>query len=143
MTQHNARIGLLLVLAAAAFTGTPARAAAQDAAGAASMPPGVAVRTLDNGKKVLADAKGMTLYTYQRDSAGKSNCTGRCVANWPPLMAADNAVPMGSWTVVTRDDGKKMWAYKTMPLYTFARDAKPGDITGDGAASGAWKIAVP
>jgi predicted lipoprotein with Yx(FWY)xxD motif len=110
---------------------------------AAHMPAGVTVRTLENGTKVFADAKGMTLYTFARDSAGQSNCNGRCAENWPPLMAAENAMAMGDWTIVTREDGSKMWAYKSMPLYTFRRDAKPGDATGEGMANGAWKVAVP
>jgi predicted lipoprotein with Yx(FWY)xxD motif len=42
-----------------------------------------------------------------------------------------------------RDDGKKMWAYKGKPLYTFKKDAAPGDINGDGFLNGAWHIAKP
>jgi predicted lipoprotein with Yx(FWY)xxD motif len=29
-----------------------------------------------------------------------------------------------------------------MPLYTWAKDQKPGDKTGDGMANGAWKVAM-
>jgi predicted lipoprotein with Yx(FWY)xxD motif len=46
-------------------------------------------------------------------------------------------------TVVVRDDGKKMWAYKGKPLYTFKKDAAPGDINGDGFLNGAWHLATP
>ena len=46
-------------------------------------------------------------------------------------------------SVVTRDDGKKMWAYKGKPLYTFAKDTKAGDTNGDGFLNGAWHIAKP
>jgi predicted lipoprotein with Yx(FWY)xxD motif len=35
------------------------------------------------------------------------------------------------------------WAYKGKPLYTFAKDTKPGDTTGDGFLNGAWHIAKP
>jgi predicted lipoprotein with Yx(FWY)xxD motif len=62
--------------------------------------------------KALVDAKGMTLYTFDKDAAGKSMCNGPCAENWPPLMASADAKPMGDWTVVTRDDGKTMWAYE-------------------------------
>ncbi|HUM18196.1 MAG TPA: hypothetical protein VL086_21070, partial [Candidatus Nitrosotalea sp.] len=34
--------------------------------------------------EVLTDAQGMTLYTYDKDTAGKSNCTGECAEYWPP-----------------------------------------------------------
>jgi predicted lipoprotein with Yx(FWY)xxD motif len=92
--------------------------------------------------KALVDAKGMTLYTFDRDSAGKSACNGQCAQNWPPLMAPANAAASGDWSVVTRDDGSKQWAYKGKPLYTWARDAKPGDVTGDGV-NNIWHVAAP
>lgn len=94
--------------------------------------------------KSLVDAKGMTLYIFDRDTtAGKSACNGPCATNWPPLMAAADAAASGDWTVITRDDGGKQWAYKTKPLYTWKNDAKPGDVTGDGFANNAWHIAAP
>ncbi|ODT08404.1 MAG: hypothetical protein ABS58_02620 [Mesorhizobium sp. SCN 65-20] len=90
--------------------------------------------------KVYTDAKGMTLYTYDKDSAGKSACNGDCAKNWPPLMAAADAKDEGEWTVVTRDDGSKMWAYEGKPLYTFVQDKKAGDVTGEGKG-GVWHVA--
>lgn len=92
--------------------------------------------------KVLVDSKGMTLYTFDRDAVGKSNCSGQCAQNWPPFMAASGATPSGDWTVVTREDGARQWAYKGMPLYTWAKDAKPGDVTGDGV-NNVWHLAQP
>ena len=92
--------------------------------------------------KSLVDVNGMTLYTFDRDAKGKSNCNGACATNWPPLMAGADAKASGDWTVVTRDDGGKQWAYKGKPLYEFAKDTKPGDVTGDGVNS-VWHIAAP
>ncbi len=110
------------------------------AAFAQAMPAKVA----DTAKgKAYVDAKGMTLYTFDKDSAGKSACNGPCAINWPPLMATADAKAAGDWTVVTRDDGSKMWAYKGKPLYTFKNDAKAGDTNGDGFLNGAWHIAKP
>ena len=57
--------------------------------------------------------------------------------------APADAKPMGDWTIVTRDDKTRQWAYKGRPLYTWIKDAKPGDTSGDGMAMGAWKVAVP
>lgn len=93
---------------------------------------------------VLTGANGMTLYTFDRDEAGsgKSVCNGPCATNWPPLMAADADKSMGDYTVVTRDDGKKQWAYKGKPLYFWVRDAKPGDKTGEGF-NNVWRLARP
>jgi predicted lipoprotein with Yx(FWY)xxD motif len=53
-----------------------------------------------------------------------------CVQNWPPVFAGDDAKPVGRWTVVTRKDGRKQWAYDGMALYTSVLDQKPGDAIG-------------
>ncbi len=81
---------------------------------------------------VLVDTKGMTVYTYDNDAAnsGKSACTGGCAQNWPPVMAGD-AKLAAPYSTVTRDDGSKQLAYKGKPLYTFVKDKKAGDKTGD------------
>ncbi len=93
--------------------------------------------------KALADAKGMTLYTFDKDAGGKSACNGQCAVNWPPLAASGGVSGMGDWSVVTRDDGSKQWAYKGKPLYTFVKDTKPGDVVGDGFNNNVWHIAAP
>src|SRR5262249_15898841 len=70
---------------------------------------------------------------YDRDTtAGKSSCNGNCATNWPPLMAAADAKADGAWTVITRDDGGKQWAYKGKPLYFWKDDKKAGDAEGGG-----------
>jgi len=92
--------------------------------------------------KTFVDAKGMTLYTFDKDADGKSACNGKCAENWPPLMAEGDAMDMGEWTVITRDDGSKQWAYDGKPLYAWIKDAKPGDVTGDGF-NGVWHVAQP
>jgi predicted lipoprotein with Yx(FWY)xxD motif len=93
--------------------------------------------------KTLVDAKGMTLYIYDRDTAAdKSSCNGNCATNWPPLMASADSKPTGAWTVITRDDGGKQWAYKGKPLYFWKDDKKAGDAEGDGR-NNVWHIAAP
>jgi predicted lipoprotein with Yx(FWY)xxD motif len=110
-------------------------------AGAALAAP---AKTGDSAKgKVLTDAKGMTLYTFDKDAGGKSACNGPCAGNWPPLMATASDKAEGGYTVVKRDDGSMQWAYKGKPLYTWKNDKKAGDITGDGFLNGAWHIAQP
>ncbi|MEJ2375992.1 MAG: hypothetical protein P8Y53_08385 [Pseudolabrys sp.] len=93
--------------------------------------------------KVLTNMHGMTLYTFAKDKNGKSACNGKCVKNWPPLMASAGAKASGKYSVITRANGKKQWAYKGKPLYTWKNDKKPGDITGNGLLHGAWHIAKP
>jgi len=110
-------------------------------AGAAIAAP---TKTGDSAKgKVLTDAKGMTLYTFDKDAGGKSACNGACAGNWPPLMAAASDKADGSYTVIKRNDGLMQWAYRGKPLYTWKNDKKAGDITGDGFLNGAWHIAQP
>jgi predicted lipoprotein with Yx(FWY)xxD motif len=91
---------------------------------------------------VLATPQGMTLYTFDKDTVGMSACTGPCAENWPPFKAPADAMAHDAWTVVTRDDGARQWAYKGKPLYTWAKDMKPGDTTGEGVKD-VWHAARP
>jgi len=89
-------------------------------------------------KPVYADAKGMTLYVFDKDvEAGKSACGGDCAKAWPPLVAPAEARAFGDWSVVARDDGARQWAFKGKPLHTSAKDTKLGEANGNGA-DGAW-----
>ncbi len=93
----------------------------------------------------LTDTAGKTLYTFDRDVAasGKSVCNGPCAGNWPAFAAPADATTSGDYTVVTRDDGAKQWAFRGKPLYTFAKDTKAGDRIGDGFNNNVWHIARP
>jgi len=101
--------------------------------------------TLGKTKKgtVLADARGMTLYYFDRDDSGnKSNCEGKCTEKWLPLAAEKNAQPSGDFTVIVRKDGSRMWAYRYRPLYTSGDDKAPGDTNGFDPQN-LWHIARP
>lgn len=101
-------------------------------------PPVVRVKT--PAGEAYADANHMTLYTFDRDTPGVSNCNGACAANWPPLLAPANAVPAGDFTAIRRKDGTYQWALNGKPLYTWVKDRNPGDMTGDGVG-GVWHVA--
>jgi predicted lipoprotein with Yx(FWY)xxD motif len=116
-----------------AFTGT---AVAQTNI---ATPPVVKVATTGSSS-MLTGANGMTLYTEDTDTNGKSVCNGPCAQNWPPLTAAADAKAVGDFTIITRDDGTLQWAYKSKPLYFWKSDKVPGDVTGDGVA-GRWHTA--
>lgn len=105
----------------------------------ASMAPPPA-KALDGA--LVGAANSMTLYTFDKDGGGKSMCNGPCATNWPPLMAAADAMASGDWSIVTRDDGSKQWAFKGKPLYFWVKDGKPGDRTGDGFNK-VWHLATP
>jgi predicted lipoprotein with Yx(FWY)xxD motif len=85
---------------------------------------------------VLADAAGRTVYTFDKDAPGKSNCSGGCLAAWPAFMAKDGASAKGDFTLIDAAGGKQ-WTVKGMPLYYFAGDSKPGERNGDGSG-GVW-----
>jgi len=53
-----------------------------------------------------------------------------CAQEWPPVLAANDAKPVGDFTIVVRKDGTKQWAYKELALYTSFLDKKPGDTWG-------------
>lgn len=93
---------------------------------------------------VLTNSAGMTLYTFDKDpaDAGKSVCVDDCAAKWPPLIAAAGEKADGSYSIINRNDGAKQWAYKGKPLYTWFKDQKPGDTTGDGV-NNVWRTAKP
>ena len=90
---------------------------------------------------VLVDSRGMTLYTFDKDPAGsgKSVCNAACAGVWPPLTASAGGAAGGEFAVITRDDGNKQLAHKGRPLYLYAPDQKPGDMTGDNSG-GVWHV---
>jgi len=110
---------------------------------AAAHAPQAAIHTVTiDGGKIYTDTKGMTLYTFDKDSKGVSNCNDGCAVKWPPLMAPAKAEGMGQFSVITRSDGSKQWAVDGMALYTWFKDKKTGDTTGDGV-KGVWHVAKP
>lgn len=93
--------------------------------------------------KILTNDKGMTLYTFAKDSKGKSACNGKCAHNWPPLLVSAGEKGGKGYTKIKRNDGKMQWAYRGKPLYTFIKDKKVGETIGDGLLNGAWHVAKP
>lgn len=120
MKIHNFVLALLASASLAAFAAAPAM--------------------VSNG--MLTGSNGMTLYTFDKDGGGKSACNGPCAANWPPLLAMDGDTAGSDYSIISRDDGKKQWAFKGKPLYYWGKDQKPGDTTGDGFNS-VWHVAKP
>jgi predicted lipoprotein with Yx(FWY)xxD motif len=98
--------------------------------------PTVRVATKEGLGKFLTDGKGMTLYLLTKDPPGKSTCDGPCEGVWPVFYAEKVAPAEGlkasDFSVIPREDGKKQTGYKGIPLYYYVKDAKPGDVTGQG-----------
>jgi predicted lipoprotein with Yx(FWY)xxD motif len=132
---------LLVAGCAWAIHVAPSSAQGRGAAAETALPTGIQSATLADGTRMLTNAKGMTLYTFLKDTAQQSNCNDACAVQWPPVAAA-GAPPGDAWTIITRADGSTQWAYRGKPLYGWVKDTRPGDITGEGVANGAWKIAA-
>jgi predicted lipoprotein with Yx(FWY)xxD motif len=114
-----------------------------DAPDAIASPDGVTVQRLANADgEIFVDQNGMTLYTSDADAAaGKPVCDGTCIKTWKPLLAGELAKPIGDWSLATRTDGTRQWAYRGRPLYAFSGDAKAGDVRGQYAGK-QWRPAT-
>ena len=92
--------------------------------------------------------KHLTVYLFEGDKAGVSNCTGACPSVWPPVVGtpqAQGAAMSADLGTITRSDGRKQVTYKGHPLYLFTKDGDSGDAYGEGAkAFGAdWYTLAP
>ena len=76
---------------------------------------------------VLVAGNGDTLYTYDKDTPDKSNCTGACAAIWPPAEVGPGAEAKGDFSIMTRPSGTRQWAYKgqaALHLYVGRRSGR-------------------
>ncbi len=94
--------------------------------------------------KFLADANGISLYVFTKDTKDTSNCYGKCETAWPPLLETGaptlgDGVDMSLIGSTVRKDGSVQVTYDGMPLYYFAADKKAGDIAGQGVGS-VWYV---
>lgn len=101
----------------------------------------VQVANTPNGD-ILTNEAGMSLYVFDKDAQGLSNCNDQCAANWPPLAAGADDQAEGDYGIVTRTDGSLQWSYKGQPLYLWSKDQAAGDTTGDGFKD-VWHLAKP
>ena len=108
-------------------------------------PGGIVIHTDETGSFLIAP-NGSSLYTFDNDEPGISNCTGECIANWPAFSTEEQLTGgqgvAGTFDTLTRDDGSLQVTYNDAPLYLFAGDAAPGDTNGDGVG-GVWHLAAP
>ncbi|MGO8959621.1 MAG: hypothetical protein ACLQFR_19975 [Streptosporangiaceae bacterium] len=111
---------------------------------------GAVIKTESTSKgTVLATAQGKTIYWFVIDTPTKSNCNGSCTTYWPPVLgkpsaAAGSTLPKAFGTI-TRSDGKVQATYDGHPLYTYAADSGPGQVSGNGlnVSGGLWWAMTP
>lgn len=88
--------------------------------------------TVSGDPATRQDHDGRTLYSFDNDTTGVSNCNDACADMWPPLYADKGAADYDTLSIVTRADGTTQWAYDSRPLYLYSGDSVVGDVTGDG-----------
>lgn len=88
---------------------------------------------------MVTDSKGMTLYTFDKDTGGQPSCYDDCATKWSPYLGKEGDAKTEGWTLVKRTDGTMQWAYDGKPVYFFKGDAKSGDMAGDGMG-GVWHV---
>lgn len=98
--------------------------------------------------QIVVDGEGMSLYFFTKDvkDSGTSACTAACLDAWP-IFTTTSAAPIvdgvtGSVGTIASPDGKKHVTLNGMPLYYYAKDKAPGDVTGQGVG-GVWYLVSP
>ena len=84
----------------------------------------------------------MSLYTYENDSTGVSNCYGECAKFWPPAILDASTVLGENYSLITRSYGTMQAAFKGQPLYLSVLDKTVGETNGDGIGD-VWFLARP
>jgi predicted lipoprotein with Yx(FWY)xxD motif len=100
--------------------------------------------------RVLVDARGRTLYLFEKDRKGESTCSGQCASFWPPLIAngkprAEGGTKASLIGTTRRADGRRQVTYNHHPLYRFVKDTKRGQTNGEGvnAFAAKWYVVSP
>ena len=147
------RLGSVIGVAVLGLAGLTACGGSNDSNSGSSAPvasraagAGAKLATADVGDlgKVVVDGNGRTVYVFDKDTSGKSNCEGGCLAMWPAVSAGNGTAQLDGIdpslvTTITRSDGSKQVAIGGLPLYLFASDAQAGDAKGQ-AFGGIWWV---
>jgi predicted lipoprotein with Yx(FWY)xxD motif len=96
----------------------------------------VALRTTALGT-ILVDARGRTLYLFEKDRNSVSMCDSACAKYWPPLTSrgtprAGKGVHQSLLRLARSRNGARQVTYAGHPLYTFVGDERTGQAAGEG-----------
>ncbi|HEV3212057.1 MAG TPA: hypothetical protein VGZ03_01540 [Acidimicrobiales bacterium] len=101
--------------------------------------------------KVLANAKGDSLYVLSIESKGKLHCTSSaCLQTWPPYLVKTSVTSIkkgsgvkGKVGFVKRSSTMKQVTYNGFPVYRFSGDTGPKQAAGENivADGGTWTLA--
>jgi predicted lipoprotein with Yx(FWY)xxD motif len=144
------RLGSLIGVVALGLAGLTAcgdegdTPAAGSASSAVKSGPKLATADVAGLGKVVVDGNGRTVYVFDKDAEGKSNCEGDCLAKWPVVPAGDGSPQLDGIDAalvgtVTRSDGSKQLSVDGRPIYLFAQDSQAGEAKGQ-AVGGVWWV---
>ncbi len=118
--------------------------------GAAARAGGTRVKAVgsDYGR-VVADRRGEALYSFGRETGGRSACYGECASAWPPLLTRGGPVALGGVErrllgTTRRRNGRLQVTYAGHPLYYYVHDS-PGNILCQDVVEfgGRWLVVRP
>lgn len=89
---------------------------------------------------VFATGENQPLYVYDKDGDGVSQCYDECAAAWPPAIASADAEPAGDWSLVSRTDGTRQWAFRDRPLYSHTEDKTARGAPKGHGVDGVWHV---
>ena len=101
---------------------------------------------------VLVNGRGRTLYMFVPDHRKKVTCKGTCAVIWPPLKIKKGRRPTAGGAAKKKllgtdknPSGGRVVTYNGWPLYTYIRDHKPGQATGQRVdnSGGFWYVLSP
>jgi len=123
-------------------TSAPAAAPSSTSSASSDLAAGIKTATA-NGRVVLVDSAGFTLYWYTPDTSTSSACTGACATAWPPLLGtpsfASGVSLTGKLGTIKRANGELQATYDGHPLYLFKSDTSAGMAVGN-KVGGVWWI---
>ncbi|GAA1235817.1 hypothetical protein GCM10009676_19830 [Prauserella halophila] len=96
---------------------------------------------------IVVDDDGMVLYQFDSDErgSGTSTCEGQCAQNWPAVPGEETPDAdgiSGDVDTITGVDGRPQLTLNGWPLYYYAGDQEPGDLSGQGVGD-AWWVLTP
>jgi predicted lipoprotein with Yx(FWY)xxD motif len=137
--------------AAASSATTPTQSSSTSTASAAATAAPAALITTKHAKlgTILAyGPKHLTVYLFEADKTGASNCSASCTKFWPPVIGnptAGGQALSSDLGTIKRADGSTQVTYKGHPLYRFVKDKDDGDAYGEGikAFGASWYVLAP